>query len=80
LYIIYYFSNLIVPNDDIVDTTQTLGEKVSIIGGILNSSKMEAVKRIEENLLKLLDTPFIQNIKNLPSATNHSTVSKVYLL
>lgn len=74
----YYFSNLIVPNDDIPDKTQVLEEKVSIINGVLNPTKFETVKQIEDELLKLLDTPFIQNVSHLPSITNRLAVPKVF--
>eukprot|EP00102_Acyrthosiphon_pisum_P024723 XP_016661933.1 PREDICTED: uncharacterized protein LOC100571491 isoform X2 [Acyrthosiphon pisum] len=62
--------NLIIPDDDIVDKIQGLGEKVSTINGVLSTSKIETVKQIENKLLKLLDTPFIQNISTLPSVTS----------
>ncbi|KAL5237976.1 hypothetical protein ACI65C_005386 [Semiaphis heraclei] len=68
--------NLIVPNDDIPDKTQVLEEKVSIINGVLNPTKFETVKQIEDELLKLLDTPFIQNVSHLPSITNRLAVPK----
>jgi len=79
LYFVYYCSNLIVPNDDIVDRIQDLGEKVSTINGVLSTSKIETVIQIENKLLKLLDTPFIQNISTLPSITSLA-VPKVHLL
>jgi len=62
-----------------VENMQSLGEKVSTINGVLSTSKMETVKQIENKLLKLLDTPFIQNISTLPSVTNVA-VPKVHLL
>ncbi|KAL4105311.1 hypothetical protein QTP88_020559 [Uroleucon formosanum] len=68
--------NLIVPNDDIVNRIQGFGEKVSTMNGVLSTSKIETVKQIENKLLKLLDTPFIQNISTLPSITNCLAVPK----
>jgi len=79
LYIIYFCSNLIVPDDDLVDKTQGLGEKVSTINGVLSTSKMETVKQVENKLLKLLDTPFIHDISTLPSVTSVA-VPKVHIL
>ncbi|KAL5237942.1 hypothetical protein ACI65C_005352 [Semiaphis heraclei] len=71
-----FLFNLIVSNDDIPDKTQVLEEKVSIINGVLNPTKFETVKQIEDELLKLLDTPFIQNVSHLPSITNRLAVPK----
>jgi len=79
IYIVYYCSNLIIPDNDIVDKIQGLGEKISTINEVLSTSKMETVKQIENKLLKLLDTPFIQNISTIPSVTSVA-VPKVHLL